>query len=334
MISLVGYFDLLTGYELSFSFFYLIPISFFAISNQSTKINILIAALYSALLWFAAEFFSRPYSSTFFPLWNAIVRFSIFSAIGLLIFSLKEKQKKLNIINSTLETLNSEKNKIIGIAAHDLRNPIWGIQAFSEILLTEKKEFLQANIAEDIKIINELSLNTSQILENLLDVHKIESGRVELKTKEVDYIEFIKKQIEFNKVLASNKNIHIIFETTDDNISGEYDIIHLTQAFDNLISNAIKYSHPNSKILVKVSCKKNQHILTEVIDEGEGISEEYQKKLFNYFQKADSKPTAGEKSTGLGLAIAKHMIKIHGGEIGFRSNKGKGSNFYFTLPIK
>jgi signal transduction histidine kinase len=167
-----------------------------------------------------------------------------------------------------------------------------------------------------------------------LDVSKIESGKVELKITTQDYISFIKQQIFMNQLLAKNKNITIHLDSPTDNIISDFDKHYLSEVIDNLLSNAIKYSNNNSEIDVKISMPDNKQLLIEVIDKGIGIAEGEQKKLFNYFQTISTRPTAGEQSTGLGLAIAKQIIKLHNGEIGVKSIQNQGSNFYFSLPIK
>jgi signal transduction histidine kinase len=111
-----------------------------------------------------------------------------------------------------------------------------------------------------------------------------------------------------------------------------FDEHHLSEVLNNLITNAVKFSHPESEIVVKVSQTPEGMIKTEVIDTGEGIKKEEQAGLFRYFQRTSTRPTAGEKSTGLGLAIAKKIVLEHKGNIGLTSKRKKGSNFYFELP--
>lgn len=333
LIALIGFLDYLTGPELSFSFFYLIPIAFLATYKNTNVILVSISSVFASFLWFFAEYTSREYSSIFFPVWNAFVRLLIFTTIGILILYLKEKHKKINLVNSDLKALNDEKNKFIGIAAHDLRNPISGIYSYSDLLLTNPKEKDFPEILKILKIIRTLSSHTLVMLGNLLDISKIESGQVELKLKTQDYISFVKQQISLNQIIARYKNITILFYPSKDLILTDFDEHYLSEVIDNLISNAIKYSDKGSEIDVKISVNSSNQILTEVIDKGKGIPDEEQKKLFNYFQTTSTRPTEGEESTGLGLAIAKRMVNLHHGEIGLKSDLTQGSNFYFTLPI-
>ncbi|HEX7356890.1 MAG TPA: HAMP domain-containing sensor histidine kinase [Ignavibacteriaceae bacterium] len=334
LMSLVGYFDYITGEELSFSFFYLIPISFLALYKNIKLFPIIISSVFAAILWFVSEYLTRQYSSLLYPIWNAVVRLVFFLNTGILLYYLREKQKQLNDLNQKLKELNQEKNKFIGIAAHDLRNPIGGVYALAENLHEDFVRLSNKDVIESIGLIKELSNNSLLIISNLLDISKIESGRVDLNLAEYDYISFIKNHIELNQIIANHKNITIKIVCSEDQILLKFDAAHLGEVIDNLLTNSIKYSNPDSMIIVRITRKKDSEILTEVMDNGIGIPREEQEQLFNYFQKTSSKPTAGEVSTGLGLAISKKIILLHNGKIGMKDNDFKGSNFYYTIPFK
>jgi hypothetical protein len=169
----------------------------------------------------------------------------------------------------------------------------------------------------------------------LLDLSSIRTGKINLKIQRRNYSEIVKKCIKNNQAFAENKSIKIHFKPSSETQTCNIDIdpIRIEQVLNNLISNAIKYSNPNTEVLVKLSCTGN-NIKTEVKDKGMGIAPDEAKKLFNPFQTTTNKSTGGEKSTGLGLAITKKVIDLHNGEINVESEKGKGSNFYFTIPKK
>jgi len=334
LIGLIGYLDFLTGPELSFSFFYLIPISLLSLYRNTSLVSVLVSSIFASFLWFLAEYVTRDYSIIFFPIWNAFVRLTIFTMIGLLILYLKEKHKKVSLVNSNLKAINEEKNKFIGITAHDIRNPISGIYSYSDLLITNYKDDVKPDVLEIIILIKTICSSTLIILQNLLDISKIEAGIVELKLKNQDYLSLVKQQISLNQIIAKNKNITILFHTIKNTIITNFDEHYLSEVLDNLLSNAIKYSSNGSEIIVNISLTNNNQILTEVIDKGKGIPIGEQQKLFNYFQKTSTQPTDGEPSTGLGLAIAKKIVTLHNGEIGLKSDLNKGSVFYYTLPIK
>lgn len=332
-ITIIGVIDYKTGVEFGFSFFYLIPISLFAANGGSNRYFIIFCAVLAATFWFSAEYLEHKYSHIFFPIWNASVRLLIFGAIGLLLYYFKEKDKKLKILNEKLQLINEEKNKFIGIAAHDTRSPLGVIYSLSDIIIVDYKTQLNAEIVEILEIIKSTSKKSLNLIENLLDVSKIESGKLVLNVKYQDFIPFIKNQIYISQLLAQKKDIQIELQSVYDNLLLEFDDHYFSEVVDNLLSNAIKYSNKNTTVRLAVQVE-NEQLLVEVTDQGIGITQEEQANLFKYFQTTSSRPTDGEESTGLGLAISKQIILLHQGTIGVKSEKGKGSTFFFRLPLK
>lgn len=334
IIILIGVTDYHTGSEFSFSIFYLLPITGLAMYRNTKYESLLINSIFASVVWFIAEYHSREYSQVFFPFWNAFMRLAIFYSFGLLLLYLKEKQMNLLVANKNLKALNEEKNRIIGTAAHDLRNSIGGIYSYSRIILDEHQRSLPPEVAEAIEYLHSVSSNTLDALTDLLDISKIESGKVELSKERYNYIEFIKNHIALYKLIANNKNIRIHLSVFTDEFILTFDKNYLGEVIDNLLSNAIKYSDPDSEVTVRVSLKDEHRLFTEVIDQGRGIQEDEQKKLFNYYQTTSTQPTAGETSTGLGLAIAKKIVTLHQGVIGLRSIPDQGSTFFYALPVE
>ena len=331
-VILVGVLDYYTGTQLSFSFFYVLPILLMAIKIKTKTFEIISVSLFAGTVWFVSEYYSNTYSSILFPIWNSIVRFLFFSSISLLLNFLKKKEANISEMNKKLTALNDEKNKFIGIAAHDLANPIGSIYAFSELMLDHQAVKGDEEIEESFTIIKDLSHNTLGVLKNLLNVSVIESGKIELKLEQNNYIEFLSKQITFSTLLASKKRIKMHLETFSQVVLVDFDKILLSQVVNNFLTNAIKFSYPDSSIIIRVTEMENNQIYTEVIDQGKGIPEKEKQKLFNYFQKTSTQPTNGETSTGLGLAIAKQIITLHEGTVGVFTKETEGSNFHYTLP--
>ncbi|WP_366183472.1 HAMP domain-containing sensor histidine kinase [Flavobacterium ovatum] len=329
----IGVIDYNTGTEMAFSLFYIGPIVLLSLHNKVQIQEIFLCATIAAISWSYSEYSNVILSHVFFPIWNSFVRFAIYLTIGLLFFRFKEKERKIRLVNKKLNELNLEKNKFIGIAAHDLANPIASIYAFSDLLIENKLENTEEDINEGLQIIKDLSSNTLGVLKNLLNVSVIESGKIDLKIETHNYIDFIKKQIIYNQIIAKNKSINIHLETDSQLAILLFDDHYLSEVTSNLLSNAIKFSYSGGKIIVKVS-QKEGFIVTEIIDQGKGIPQNEQEKLFYYFQKSSTQPTQGESSTGLGLAIAKQIVDLHKGSIGLKSTLNEGSNFYFKLPIK
>jgi signal transduction histidine kinase len=243
---------------------------------------------------------------------------------------LSQKNKALKDTNNELIRLSQLKSKFLGIAAHDLRNPLTSIRGLSELLISEAFGSLNDEQNEYIKIINHAADDMLTLVNNLLDISLIESGKLELRLKKASITELIMKRIKINRVIAEKKNISI--HPSIDNISDFFfDQKGISQVFDNLLSNAIKFSPPGTNVFVDIY-QENASVVVRVRDEGPGILEEDKSRLFLEFQRLSAKPTGGEKSTGLGLAIVKRIIEAHGGTLKVESTVGSGSTFSFTIP--
>jgi len=231
------------------------------------------------------------------------------------------------------EELNEQKNKLLGMAAHDLRNPISVVNMYSNFILEDLSDNLSDQQKDFIGEINDASKFMLTLLSDILDISKIGAGRLELESKTHDYKAFLEHNVKLNRVLAEKKKINLVveYETTAANL--KFDKNKLEQVLNNLISNAVKYSHSDTKVIINVTSPDGSFLVTKVIDQGQGIPSEELDKIFNEFNKISVKSTAGEKSTGLGLAISKKIVEGHGGKIGVESRVGEGSVFYFALPL-
>ena len=245
---------------------------------------------------------------------------------------LKKLVLQYSLAERQLVELNQLKNKFLGMAAHDLRNPLASIRGFSEILLSEATGPLKDEQKEFLKIINDASSGMLKLLNDLLDVSAIESGRLDLKITEGSLKKLVEERMQLIRMTAENKNI-ALHASLADLPDALFDHDRLTQVVDNLLSNAIKFSPHGSNIYVSLSREGNM-ALTKVRDQGPGFAEEDKGKLFGEFQKLSARPTAGEKSTGLGLSIAKKIVEAHHGEIMADNAPAKGALFTFTIPLK
>jgi two-component system, sensor histidine kinase and response regulator len=245
---------------------------------------------------------------------------------------LKKAKDLLAKQNEKLKQLNELKNEFLGIAAHDLRNPIGSIMTTLSYIL----DYLGGNLTEKqlkfLKNIEKSSIYMNGLLNDLLDLTAIESGKLKLTITEENYIDFLKENMQINQMVTDKKNISLDFicENTIPNML--FDRSKITQVMNNLISNAVKFSYGGTKITIEVKHSED-FIITSVIDQGQGIPEKDLSCIFKEFHKASVKATDGEKSTGLGLAITKKIVEGHGGKIGVESRVGEGTRFYFTLPV-
>jgi len=243
-------------------------------------------------------------------------------------------QRELEQKNIELAQLNEQKNYFLGMAAHDLRNPMGAIFNTSELLIEEDLGPLndeQKDMISAVKNASEFMLN---LVNDFLDIAHIESGKLTLKKENTDLFSLLKNNVKFNHNFAIKKQISLDFLYTDIESLPiiSLDSAKIQQVMNNLISNAIKYTHSGGSVQVVLE-KKNDNIHIAVRDTGQGIPEDEIQNLFAPFQRTSVQSTAGEKSTGLGLAIAKKIVNAHDGEIWVKSMVGKGTTFHISLPL-
>jgi len=233
----------------------------------------------------------------------------------------------------TLEAANRQnerKNLFLGMAAHDLRNPLGIIIASEEMLQESNIESFneeQRQCLDWIKINSHLSLD---LVNNLLDIAKIESGQLELELVLTDILPIINKMVSFNRILANTKQIQLHVDYEQNIPPLMIDVSKMQQILSNLLSNAIKYSHSHKNVWIQVKQHHNEVIIL-VKDEGQGIPQNELPKLFESFSKTSVVGTAGETSTGLGLSICRQIIEAHHGRIWVESTEGVGSTFYVAF---
>lgn len=232
-----------------------------------------------------------------------------------------------------LKAMNEEKNRLIGMASHDLRNMIYVIQSYSEFILDTWSDDHDAQEKDFLKRIFDSAKAMNQLLVEWLDISKIESGQFELTYTSVPFCAWMQDQLRTANILASRKGIRIQLECHRDDRAVLIDAAKISQVITNLISNAIKFSFPDSTITVRVQMTRTQ-LRVSVQDQGQGIPENEIDQLFKPFHRTSVKPTGDEKSTGLGLVICKKIIEAHGGEISVTSVVKKGTAFTFLLPIQ
>lgn len=250
---------------------------------------------------------------------------------GRLVSELAEQKAAIERQNEALRQLNDLKNALLGMAAHDLRNPIASIQMAANLLLSECTELppeVQNQFLTDISRQTNYMLS---LLDDLLDVSQIEAGKLDLQLEAVSVDDFMQEEIDRQNKLAAQKETQVSLALDDSGMVWA-DPNRLRQVVDNLISNAVKYSPAGSHIIVRARLIPGYWQIS-VEDEGPGIKSEERKYLFEFFSRLSAQPTGGEKSTGLGLAITRRMVEAHGGTIGVDSQPGEGSTFWFTLPL-
>jgi PAS domain S-box-containing protein len=246
---------------------------------------------------------------------------------------LKQAQQTLVEQNSQLEQLNSQKNLLLGMAAHDLRNPLSVVLGYSKFITHRAYEGVPEKVLGFVKSIEKSANTMLALVDDLLDVSTFESGKLVLKTKNFDLRELLSDVSELNLPLAEAKDMAIVVRVPESPVRVCVDPVKINQVLTNLVTNAIKYSERGRDISLSLSCQDGFAKVC-VKDCGPGISGEEQALLFKPFGRLSRvQTTGGESSTGLGLAIARRIIEGHQGEIGVLSEPGQGATFWFTLPV-
>ena len=227
--------------------------------------------------------------------------------------------------------INKLKDEFISTVSHELRTPLTTMKEFASIVSDEIPGKLTKDQREYIDIIKGNIDRLARLINNLLDISKIESGRIKPKKALADIGNLAKEAISELKPEADKKHIELkaLFQTSLPNIY--FDPDRIKEVFVNLITNAIKFTPNNGKVTVEIKDKNNK-IECSVADTGVGIAEENLGKIFGRFQQFGRTPGPGAKGTGLGLAITKELVEMHNGKIWVESEPGKGSKFTFTLP--
>ncbi|TAE27010.1 MAG: sensor histidine kinase, partial [Candidatus Kapaibacterium sp.] len=245
--------------------------------------------------------------------------------------------------NAALQDLNTRKNELIGVVAHDLKNPLAAILMSSSLMLRYYDKMTKDDHLQNTQRIKETGERMNKIITDLLDIEAIESGKFKLTLEECDIAAIVNATVEDYHDAAERKQISILTESAPNLALGYADKHALRQILDNLVSNAVKYSPPERRIWVTTHegastqgapTQGASMLLVDVRDEGPGLSAEDQTKLFGRFAKLTPQPTGGEHSTGLGLSIVKQLAEAMGGTVRCRSTVGVGTTFTVEIPKK
>ncbi len=232
--------------------------------------------------------------------------------------------------NEELQQLNDFKDMVLAMAAHDLRNPGALIEMAVDLMLNPEMALTEEEQAGLLQEISGQTLHMLALIDELLDVSQIESGKLELNLEPVSVEGFLAEAVRRHTRLAAPKGTRVVLEEGEEG-TVVADWNRLRQVIDNLISNAVKYSPAGSTVHIWAERVPSGWRIN-VRDEGPGIEADERGALFQYFSRLSARPTGGEKSTGLGLAITRKVIEAHGGQIDVDSGPERGSTFWFTLP--
>jgi len=234
-------------------------------------------------------------------------------------------------LHEQLKICDDMKSNFISNVSHELRSPLSSIKESISLLLDEINGVLSPDQRKFLDLAKRNADRLSRLIDDLLDLSQIESGKVPMRRHNVNLIKTAQEVIDSFKLLAADKDVTLDLKSGSSSVKVWADSDKITQVISNLVDNAIKYSPKVSTVTVEVFTIGNI-VEVGVVDNGIGISKEDTERLFDKFSRLEDAIHGEVKGTGLGLAIARELVHMHNGEIYVDSKPGEGSRFYFTLP--
>ena len=244
----------------------------------------------------------------------------------------EERTRELTFALEEVKKVSKRKTDFISSVSHELRTPLTSIKGYAAILLEEKLGHLPTEVKERLARINHHSDELAHMVNDLLDIARIEAGKTVMKIEEQNLKTIIDTVYDLILIQCKNKNIDLVSEVSKNIPSVMVDRNQIERVLINLLGNAIKFTPQNGKITIKAN-RKNGMVQIDVQDAGIGIPPDALSSIFEEFYRVDNRINQQEKGTGLGLSLVKHIIEAHKGKIWVESKFGKGSTFSFTIPV-
>ena len=264
---------------------------------------------------------------------NARLFEQVYSSSRVLESKVHERTHQLEEANMELKEISKKKSDFISAVSHELRTPLTSIKGYASILIAGKLGDIPEQVKARLSKINTHSDNLVNLINNLLDISRIESGRIEMNIKPCEILKIIENVYDLLTPQIGQKNIECVIDVDKNIPEIEMDSNQVERIFINLVGNAIKFTPEQGTITIKAALQNNQTIECTVSDTGIGISQEDIAKLFDEFYRVDNKINESVKGTGLGLPLAKKIVEAHHGRMWITSVVGQGTTFHFTLPF-
>ena len=235
---------------------------------------------------------------------------------------------------SEKKRMDKMKDNFMSTVNHELRTPLTSIYGGVQLIETLHKDSLNPDAQKLLKIVASNTYRVTKLVNDILDIQKIESGDLQLEFAPIDIVQVVSDSIVDMRIYAQEYGVVVNSAVPDQQIMVKGDAGRLSQVMNNLLSNAIKFSSRGDAVDVQIKVRKDDgEVSVTITDRGIGISEGFKSKLFQRFAREDSTASSSTQGTGLGLSISKSIIEQHHGIIGVDSAQGKGSTFFFELPL-
>ncbi|OGS06954.1 MAG: hypothetical protein A2270_00775 [Elusimicrobia bacterium RIFOXYA12_FULL_51_18] len=327
MLCVVAYLDHVTGTDISFSIFYLVPVLFTAWHTDETFA--IVASLIAATIWLIMDTVlgGKTYPHHLIPYWNALVRASFFLISGVLLVRLRMALR---------DALTSSKLKaeMMSIVSHEFNNSLVSINLASTLLEEDDGDNISEHRRKLYGILTQTHRAMTRTVKTFLANARLDAGKFTLERKPIKLREIVKHSLDIIKPLGEEKGVEIITDFPDIPIPLEADPDALSLVMGNLIGNAIKYTPTGGHIIVAIKMEDYPANMARVSieDTGPGIDKNDLSAIFSGFYRTSQGKHAA-KGFGLGLKVSRELIENHGSKLLVESTPGHGAKFYFTLPV-
>ena len=342
---LIGVFDYLTGPEIAFSIFYLVPISF-AVWYAGLPIGVSLCILGSCIWLYLDIMTGLQYKSETVHYWNALVRFGFFLMFSLVLNARRLTERRLENARNEAENLATRlqeantkiqeamesKSRFTSMVSHELRTPLTAIKEGIAIVLDGSAGNINQDQHEFLELAKRDVDRLHRLINDVLDFTKLESGKTTFKMEDVLFRNLILEVVNSLKSVAINRDLFLEHEIDPALVVVYCDGDRIQQVITNLLNNAIKFTKRGG-VTLQATLEAHQ-VKVSIKDTGIGIRPEHTHKLFQRFEQVNSISYREPGSTGLGLAICREIIEEHGGKIWVESDGSTGSKFIFTFPLR
>ena len=337
LIFIVGLADYLTPKEMNFRLFYLIPLFLTAWEGKGLIAGFIFSFLSTLANFYTEYLVDNIVLHGFFLVWEFVIVMGFFVLFVITIAIIKKNNQLLHEKNEELKKANEVKEDLIRIASHDLKNPLQNIMSLS-VLLKDSINKDKEETENFTSLIHESSEKMLNIIDEYLSSKRFIDSEIKAVLKPFEVDKMLAVLVSANKQNALRKNITLNFSVHKENLIVLADKTHAYEVFDNLISNAIKYSpkgknvwiNTNSQVIPEFNSDKECIVVT-IKDEGPGFTEKDKQNIFNKDMKLSAVPTGGESSSGNGLYIVKQLVEAMNGRIWYESVHGKGTSFHVAF---
>ncbi|HZN04890.1 MAG TPA: HAMP domain-containing sensor histidine kinase, partial [Candidatus Polarisedimenticolia bacterium] len=247
--------------------------------------------------------------------------------------SLQERNAQLERLNGELRSLDEMKSNLLANVSHELHTPLVSIKGYTEMILKRKLGPLTPEQERGLLVAQKNIDRLIELIDNLLSFARLETGETQLRIEDVPLHQLVDEAIELVSERVKRRNLSVTTQYEGDDLVVRGDRVKIGQVFTNLLTNAVKFNREGGRIAVAARRGRGGFVEVEVADTGIGIPPEEQEKIFERFYQVEAGPRRRYEGTGIGLAIVRDILRLHGGSIRVQSTPGQGSTFQFTLPL-